>query len=106
MNAKAEPAAPTARPKPPNAGKGRKAGVPNKTTTLLREAIITAAEAVGQNNKGRGKLVGYLKYLAWNEPKAYAGLLGRVLPLQIGLDPDSDGNVIFQTVYESATKDH
>lgn len=94
------------KPKPPNAGKGRKAGVPNKTTALLREAIILAAASVGQNNKGKGGLQGYLRYLAWNEAKSFAGLLGRVMPLQIGLDPDSDGNVIFQTVYESAAKDH
>ena len=36
-----------ARPKPPNAGKGRKAGVPNKTTALLKDAILRAAEGAG-----------------------------------------------------------
>lgn len=105
MNAKAVPAA-TTRPKPPNAGKGRKQGVPNKTTALLKEAIILAAEAVGSNNKGKGGLVGYCTALARDEPKVFAGLLGRVLPLQIAVDPDSTGNVIFQTVYESPAKDH
>lgn len=106
MNAKAAPAPATARPKPPNAGKGRKKGVPNKTTALLKEAIILAAEAVGENSKGKGGLIGYCKMLAKDEPRAFAGLLGRVLPLQIAVDPDSDGNVIFQTIYEPATKDH
>jgi hypothetical protein len=103
MNAKAA-SAPGKTAKPPNAGKGRVKGTPNKTTALLKEAIIHAAEAVGNNNKGRGQLVGYLKYLAWNEPKSFASLLGRVLPLQIAVDPDSAGNVIFQTVYESDPK--
>lgn len=107
MNAKAAPApGQPAKPKPPNAGKGRVKGVPNKTTALLRDAIITAAVEVGSNNKGKGGLLGYLRYVAWNEPKSYCGLIGRVIPLQIAVDPDSDGHVIFQTVYESAAKDH
>lgn len=109
MNAKAAAPAPgksAAKPKPPNAGKGRKQGVPNKTTALLKEAIILAAEAVGENGKGKGKLVGYCKMLAKDEPKAFCGLLGRVLPMQVAVDPDSTGNVIFQTVYEPAAKDH
>lgn len=33
------------RPKPPNAGKGRKKGVPNKATRDVREAIAKLAEA-------------------------------------------------------------
>jgi hypothetical protein len=64
-------------------GAGRKKGVPNKTTALLKDAIIKAAEAVGEDMKGKGKLTGYCKFLAKNEPKAFAGLLGRVLPMQV-----------------------
>jgi hypothetical protein len=33
--------------------------------------------------QGKGKLVGYCKFLAKSEPKAFAGLLGRVLPMQV-----------------------
>lgn len=62
---------------------GRPKGVPNKTTALLKEAIIQAAEAVGEDGKGKGKLKGYCKFLAVSEPKAFAGLLGRVLPMQV-----------------------
>jgi hypothetical protein len=62
---------------------GRIKGVPNKTTALLKDAIIKAAEAVGEDMKGKGKLTGYCKYLAKAEPKAFAGLLGRVLPMQV-----------------------
>jgi hypothetical protein len=64
-------------------GAGRKKGVPNKTTALLKDAIIKAAEAVGEDMQGKGKLTGYCKFLAKNEPKAFAGLLGRVLPMQV-----------------------
>lgn len=66
-----------------NAGKGRAKGVPNKTTALLKDAIIQAAVAVGEDGKGKGELVGYCKFLAANEPKAFASLMGRVLPMQI-----------------------
>lgn len=62
---------------------GRQKGTPNKTTGALKEAIIKAAELSGQDGKGKGKLVGYLRRLADDEPKAFAGLLGRVLPLQV-----------------------
>ena len=73
----------TGRPKPPNAGKGRKAGSPNKTTKALKEAILEAAELVGHDGNGGDGLTGYLKTLAVSEPRAFAGLLGRVLPLQV-----------------------
>lgn len=68
---------------PPNAGKGRVKGVPNKATALLKDAILKAAEAVGEDMQGKGKLIGYCKFLAKNEPKAFAGLLGRVMPMQV-----------------------
>lgn len=75
--------------KPPNAGKGRVKGTPNKTTALLKDAIIQAAIAVGEDGKGKGELVGYCKFLAASEPKAFASLLGRVIPMQItGEDGD------------------
>lgn len=71
---------------------GRKAGTPNKTTALLKEAIIKAAEQVGSDGEGKDALTGYCVFLAKTEPKAFAALLGRVLPMQVsGLD-DPDGN--------------
>lgn len=79
---------------------GRKKGTPNKTSGLLREAILTAAELVGEDGNGKGKTVGYLKNLAIKEPKAFAGLLGRVLPMQI--TGEGGGPVTFKTVYEAS----
>ena len=72
---------PTKPGQPGNAG--RKAGSPNRVTTVLKDAIILAAEAVGEDNRGKDGLTGYLKRLAKLEPKAFAGLLGRVLPYHI-----------------------
>lgn len=74
---------PTEKRKPPAAGKGRPAGALNKTTALLKDAILLAAKQSGQDTKGKGGLVGYLRRVADNDVKAFASLLGRVLPMQI-----------------------
>jgi hypothetical protein len=70
------------RPKPPNAGKGRVKGVPNKTTALLKDAILLAAEKAG-NKLGDDGLVTYLEVQAEDNPVAFMSLLGKVLPMQM-----------------------
>lgn len=62
-----------------NAGQGRKKGVPNKTTALLKDAILRAAEKAG----GKDGLVGYLTEQAVKNPQSFLPLLGKVLPLQL-----------------------
>lgn len=62
---------------------GRKKGTPNKTTALLKDAILSAAEAVGQDGKGKLGLEGYLRHVAMTDVKAFSGLLGKVLPTQL-----------------------
>jgi hypothetical protein len=71
--------------KPPNAGKGRKKGVPNKNTALLKDAILKAAEGAG----GREGLVGYLREQAVKNSGPFMGLLGKVLPMQVTGDPEN-----------------
>lgn len=68
-----------------NRGKGRKKGVPNKTTALLKDAILQAAENAG----GDGGLVGYLQAQADQNPGPFMALLGKVLPTQLAGDPDA-----------------
>lgn len=68
---------------PGGPGPGRPKGVPNKTTTALKEAILLAAENVGSDGKGKGGLTGYLEKLATEDAKAFSTLLGKVLPLQV-----------------------
>lgn len=61
-----------------NAGKGRPKGALNKTTAILKDAIIQGAE-----NAGGGDLVTYLTLQAKDHPGPYLTLIGKVLPLQV-----------------------
>lgn len=76
--------------RPPAAGKGRKKGVPNKTTRTLREAIEKSFDQVGG--------VSYLVQMATEQPVAYMGLLAKVLPQQLKVQTDTPIEVVFRTV--------
>ncbi len=83
---------------------GRKKGVVNKTTQVLKDAILIAASNVGDERAERlieqardagidltsvnGGLVGYLEMAARSEMKSFLPLLGKVLPLVIKADMD------------------
>ncbi len=62
-----------------NAGKGRPKGAVNKTTALLKDAILQAAEEAG----GDDGMAGYLKEQAEKNPGPFMALLGKVLPMQL-----------------------
>lgn len=64
-------------------GPGRPKGVPNRVTTALKETILAAADAQP------GGAIGYLTRQAVENPVAFMGLLGRVLPMQVAGDPDN-----------------
>lgn len=74
-----------AKRKPPAAGKGRPKGSKNKTTALLKDAILKAAEQAGDKDG----MVGYLEKQARTNPTAFLPLLGKVLPMQVTGDPDA-----------------
>ena len=44
---------------------------------------MLAAELEGSNGQGSGKLVGFLRKVAREDPKGFMKLLGRALPLQV-----------------------
>src|SRR5262245_9894317 len=62
---------------------GRTKGAANKTTAVLKDAILRAAELSGNDKKGKDGLVGYLRRVADDDIKAFSGLLGKVLPMQV-----------------------
>lgn len=84
--------------KPPNAGMGRPKGVPNKTTALLKDAILKAAQAAGGG--GANGMASYLEGQAKLNPGPFMALLGKVLPMQIAGDKDNPVGIVFKTVYE------
>lgn len=61
--------------KPPNAGKGRVKGVPNKVTASAKAMIEQALQKVGG--------VDYLARQAKLNPTAFMSLVGKLLPLQV-----------------------
>ena len=58
---------------------GRPKGSLNKTTTVLKDAIILAAAKAG----GKGGVVAYLERQANENPAAFMSLMGKVIPLQV-----------------------
>lgn len=87
---------------PKNTGKfgkgnpGKPKGAVNKTTATLKEAILAAGAQSGQDTKGKGGLQGYLKRVADEDVKAFSGLLGKVLPLQV--TGEGGGDLVVQVV--------
>lgn len=63
------------KPRPPNAGIGRKKGTPNKTTQAVKDMICAALDQVGG--------IDYLARQAEENPKAFMSLVGRVIPVQV-----------------------
>lgn len=68
---------------------GRQKGTPNKTTALLKDAVIEAAVNAGDEEG----LVGYLTAVARDNPSAFLTLLGKVLPMQV--NATHEGSVTF-----------
>lgn len=60
------------------AGPGRPKGLPNKTTALLKDAILKAA-----TDAGNGDMAAYLHQQALENPGPFMALLGKVLPMQV-----------------------
>lgn len=66
---------------------GRPPGTPNKTTQLLKDAILKAAVDAGD-----GDMAAYLTKQATANPGPFMALLGKVLPMQ--LDATVKGKLI------------
>ena len=61
---------------------GLQKGTLNKTSALLKDAVLEAADIAG----GKEGLVGYLALQARENPVAFMGLLGKLVPSQIAAE--------------------
>jgi hypothetical protein len=86
-------------PKPSNSGRTK--GTRNKATLVLREAALFAAEACGEDGRGKNGLVGFLTSLAQRQPAVFGRLLEKILPMQAGSEPTTPGGL---TAAEAATR--
>lgn len=68
-----------------NAGKGRKKGVPNKTTKLAKQAIAEAFDNLG----GTDALVEWASKNDENRKVFYSQIWTKIIPLQVAGDPDN-----------------
>lgn len=75
-----------------NAGRGRIKGVPNKVTGALKEMILGALDDAGGQ--------AYLRRQADENPVAFLGLVGKVLPHQLKADLNHEGNVNINIKWE------
>jgi len=80
----------TGLPKPPNAGKGRKKGSQNKVTKALKDMILGALDKAGGED--------YLQRQAQENPNAFLGLIGKVLPQDIKATLKGDQPIVVNIV--------
>ena len=78
----------------------RKKGSQNETTLMLKEAILIAAKNYGDELGGNG-LVSFFEHAAGTNLTGFLSLLGKILPMQVSVDPETPLNVVFQNVYQS-----
>lgn len=78
--------------RPPNAGKGRKKGVPNKVTAAVKDMVLQALGNAGG--------VQYLEQQAKDNPTAFLTLVGKVIPLQVS--GEGGGPLAVRVIFEDA----
>ena len=65
---------------------GRKKGTPNRFTGALKDIILSALANAKQPGQTRAGSEEWMKQLAKKNPRAFASLLGKLLPTKIGND--------------------
>ena len=79
----------TAKKKPPAAGMGRPKGAVNKNTKALKDMILGALDGAGGQE--------YLQRQADENPTAFMGLIGKVLPTELK-GTGEGGAIVIQVV--------
>jgi hypothetical protein len=100
--------------------KGRPPGSRNVSTQILKDALLIAAEELGEIKRvavldeeglptgqyeyeysGHDGLIGYLKWAGIHRPSSFLALLGRILPMQMNLKSERSLKVVYKTVEET-----
>jgi hypothetical protein len=76
---------------------GRKKGTPNKTTAVLKSAIMESFDKVGG--------VEYLVQVAQEDPKSFLSLLGKLVPSEIKAELSTTDKVVV-TVRDFTRTEH
>ncbi len=84
--------------KPGHTG-GRPPGCENKLPRILKELIMMAAEIEGADGEGTDGALGYLRMMAKEDRRTFAGLMRAIIPQQVERD-ESKANEVYQTVEE------
>ena len=103
-NVAAKPAIPgrfttTYQPNNRQAPGGRTPGSKNKISREIKEAVITAANLVGSNRRGKDGLIGYMRRLAVRNEAVFGGLLRHVMGTQVTIE-HTERHKKYQTVEE------
>lgn len=73
-----------------NRGRGRKKGVPNKTTQEIKDMILGALDEVGGQS--------YFVAQSIENPNAFMSLVGKILPKQVDVDANVSGELIIKAI--------
>lgn len=76
---------------------GRQKGTPNKHTAAVKDMVLAAL-----SNKGGVK---YLERQADENPQAFMTLVGKVIPLQVGGDPDNPIKSVTEIIIRGVRSD-
>lgn len=76
---------------------GRVRGTPNKLTGAVKDMVLTAL-----SNKGGVK---YLERQADENPVAFMGLVGKVIPLQVAGDPENPVRTVTEILVRGVRSD-
>jgi hypothetical protein len=96
-------------------GSGRKKGTPNKTSGLMKNSIILAAELAGQDlveemygenaenadprfveQARKDGMTAYLRIQAKANPQSFMTLMGKVLPMQVNAEVSGAKKVVVE----------
>lgn len=76
---------------------GRRKGTPNKQTAAVKDMVLAALGNVGGIN--------YLERQAEQNPQAFMTLVGKVIPLQVGGDPDNPLKSVTEIIVRGVRSD-